>query len=72
MFFVLPVCVKDPSGRDTVPLANSLLVAANVLVFFLNAYLGWPLAGVGRGTSLFTVLAYGFTHAGALLPKDQP
>jgi membrane associated rhomboid family serine protease len=64
MFFLLPVQVKEPDGGQRVPFANALLIAINVLVFFLNGYLGWPLA-VGKGASLPTIITYGFAHADA-------
>lgn len=63
MFIVLPVQVKEPVGRDAIPLANALLIAVNVMVFVLNEYLRWPLA-VGSGTGMVTILTYGFAHVG--------
>lgn len=62
MFIVLPVQVKEPGGRDAIPLANALLIAVNVMVFVLNEHLHWPLA-VGSGTGVVTILTYGFAHA---------
>jgi membrane associated rhomboid family serine protease len=62
MFVLIPLQLKEPGGRDTIPTANALLIAVNVVVFFLNQYLGWPLA-VGRDTGLLTLLTHGFAHA---------
>lgn len=65
MFLLFPVQVREPNGRDTVPFANAVLIAVNVVVFFLNGYLGWPLV-VGPGTGWLSILTYGFGHSGAL------
>src|SRR5207237_9748472 len=48
-----------------IPLANALVIALNVVVFFLNQ-LGMPLQVVGQGTGLFSIVLYGFSHANAL------
>ncbi len=65
MFLILPLRVDESNGSERAPWANSLLIVVNVLVFFLTANLGWNLA-VGRGTSLATILTYGFAHADPL------
>jgi len=66
MFLFMPVRVHESSGSERVPWANSLLIVVNVLVFvFLTEIFGWNLA-VGRGTSLPTILTYGFAHSGPL------
>jgi membrane associated rhomboid family serine protease len=62
MFFLLPIQVRGSDDRDTVPLANALLIAANVMVYFL-AGAGAGLA-VGHGTGIFSIITYGFAHAG--------
>ena len=59
MFLAIPTHVHDGSRDAEAPWANSLLVAANVLAFFLGVH-----QPVGAGTSLFSVLGYGFSHAG--------
>ncbi len=65
MFLILPLRVDESNGSERAPWANSLLIVVNVLVFFLTANLGWNFA-VGRGTSLPTILTYGFAHADPL------
>ena len=60
--FLIPLRVKVQGGGEGVPWANALLVAINVVVFFLNSFLGWPLA-VGRGCNPLTIVTYGFEHA---------
>lgn len=58
MFFPLPIKIRDGRNFDTIPLANSLLVALNVLIFCL----GWH-PHVGRGSSPLGVVTYAFGHA---------
>jgi membrane associated rhomboid family serine protease len=65
MFAFWPLRVKEPDGSERIPWANALLIVVNVLVFFLNGFLGWPL-GVGRGSNLLTIVTYGFAHADPL------
>jgi membrane associated rhomboid family serine protease len=66
MFLFMPVRVGESNGSQRVPWANSLLIVINVLVYvFLTGALGWNLS-VGRGTSLPTILTYGFAHSGPL------
>lgn len=65
MFFIFPVKIRDLSGRETIPWANAFLIAVNVMVFFLNGYLHWPLV-VGPGTGMLSIITYGFGHASAL------
>ena len=59
MFLAIPTRVHDGSQHTEAPLANSFLVAANVLAFFVGLH-----QPVGPGTSWFSVLGYGFSHAG--------
>ena len=44
MFFLLPLRVNESDGSESVPWANSLLIAVNVLIFFLTASSAgtWP------------------------------
>src|ERR1700740_1789479 len=62
MFALMPLRVTEPGGSERIPWANALLIVLNVLAFFLTGAVGWQLA-VGRGTSLPTILTYGFGHA---------
>lgn len=59
MFLAIPTHVHDGSKHAEAPLANSLLVATNVLAFFMGVH-----QPVGAGTNWFSVLGYGFSHAG--------
>lgn len=61
MFFLMPLELKH-AGPRTPPTANAALVAINVLVYFFG--LSAALA-VGPGSAWFTVVGYGFAHAGA-------
>jgi membrane associated rhomboid family serine protease len=63
MFFLVPFRVSERNGGGPPPLANSVLIAANVVVYLLNAWRPLDLA-VGPGTPVVTVLTYGFMHAG--------
>ena len=65
MFILFPMRVREPGGRETIPTANSVLIAVNVLVAVLVGYLPASLA-VGRGSGVWTVLTYGFIHANPL------
>lgn len=58
MFFFLPLEVRQARAPAIFPLANVVLIAVNVLVFLLGGF--WA---VGRGSSLATVVLYGFSHA---------
>lgn len=62
MFFILPVRVEDNSPRYAVPLVNAILVAANVLIFWLGWSGHWV---VGPGTRWLSVVTYAFAHANA-------
>jgi membrane associated rhomboid family serine protease len=64
MFLVLPLRIQAANGSAAIPTANAVLIALNVIVFLLRDQLGLSLA-VGRGSSLPTVLIYGFLHADA-------
>jgi len=62
MFFLLPIQVRGTNDRDTIPLANALIIASNVLVYFLA---GAPIGlAVGRGTGVFSIITYCFAHLG--------
>lgn len=58
MFFPVPIKLRDGREFDTIPVANGLLIALNVLVFSL----GWQPC-VGPGTGLFSIGTYAFGHA---------
>jgi membrane associated rhomboid family serine protease len=63
MFFPIPTSIQHgPSGR-TPPLANSVIIAINVLLYCLGFSAAW---GVGRGSSPLGILTHGFVHAGFL------
>ena len=57
MFFPFPVKVRDGRQFEAIPLANSILVALNVLIFCG----GWHPA-VGRGSNPIGILTYAFGH----------
>ena len=59
MFLAIPTRIHDGFQNAEAPLANSFLVAANVIAFFLGIH-----HPVGAGTSLFSIIGYGFSHAG--------
>ncbi len=61
MFFCLPVSIDDPRQRQTVPIANSVLIAVNVLVFWFSQALS-----VGPGTGFLSIFTYAFAHAGIM------
>ena len=58
MFLFMPTKIYGQRRQQKAPLANSLVIAANVLAYFLGLHLP-----VGPGTSLFSVFGYAFTHA---------
>ncbi len=65
MFFLVPIKVNEPGGRDTIPLANAILIAVNVLVISFTGYQDQRLA-VGPGSGLLSIFTYGFSHANPL------
>lgn len=63
MFILLPLELKTPTGNSkALPVANVLIVAANVLLFLLTATWGthWV---AGPGANLLGIVLYGFSHA---------
>lgn len=58
MFIPIPVHIRDGQKLDSYPLANTVLIAINVLVFWW----GWH-PWVGTGSSPLTILTYAFGHA---------
>lgn len=60
MFFVVPTQFHDSHPRNSVPLANGLIVAANVLAFALGFSTYWF---VGPGTGPLSIITYAFAHA---------
>jgi membrane associated rhomboid family serine protease len=61
MFIAVPIQLKKTRQPDTVPVVNGLLVAVNVLAYWL----GWSAYGhVGQGTGLFSIVTYAFAHVG--------
>jgi membrane associated rhomboid family serine protease len=65
MFLALPIQHEQADPKPGVPLANSCLIAANVILFVLSTMAGWNF-GVGHGTGLIAILLYGFSHANFL------
>ena len=59
MLFLMPVKVEETAKRQTVPIANSVIIAVNVLLFVLSHRLA-----VGPDSGLASVVTYGFAHAG--------
>ena len=59
MFLAIPTKVHDAGSGCAAPLANSLIVAANVLAFSLGVH-----QPVGPGTGWTSLLGYGFSHVG--------
>ncbi len=59
MFAFIPLQLKQPGVKNTIPVANAALVAITVLVFCFGFCDGWV---VGRGTGLLSILTYGFAH----------
>ncbi|QDT27608.1 Rhomboid protease GlpG [Gimesia panareensis] len=59
MFFPIPMQVETEARQPTVPTANLVLIALNVLFYFLV-----PLESMmtGPGMPLMTILTYGFAH----------
>ncbi|MGH7192962.1 MAG: rhomboid family intramembrane serine protease, partial [Candidatus Saccharimonadales bacterium] len=60
MFFIAPLELEQRVAPPRLPLANSVLVAINILVFCLGLSTSWA---VGPGTGLFSIVGYGFAHA---------
>ncbi len=58
MFVPIPVNLRDGREFETIPVVNGLLVACNVLVFWI----GWHPV-VGPGTGLLSIITYAFGHA---------
>ena len=63
MFAVVPLDFRLKAPNRTLPAANLGLIAANVLMYVLARLFGWCWV-VGPGTSLLSVLLYGFSHWG--------
>jgi membrane associated rhomboid family serine protease len=59
MFFVVPVELRQPAAGRGIPAANAVVVAVNVVMFFLAWSGPWC---VGPGTGVLSVLTYGFSH----------
>ena len=59
MFFCLPVSVEDQRRRESVPIANGVLITINVLLFWFSQVMY-----VGPGTGFFSIATYAFAHAG--------
>jgi membrane associated rhomboid family serine protease len=62
MFLAVPLQLKQVRDRDTLPLANSVLIALNVLVYALGLAEGWQ---VGRERGVLSIVTYAFAHANA-------
>jgi membrane associated rhomboid family serine protease len=61
MFFVLPLKFKQRNGKDSIPAANALLIAVNIILFGLGGF--WT---IGPGSGLLNILLYGFSHWGLI------
>ena len=59
MFAFVPLQLKQPGTKTTIPVVNATLVAINVLAFFFGWCDCWA---VGPGTGLLSILTYGFAH----------
>ena len=59
MFVGLPVKVNDGARSESIPVANGLIIALNVLFYFLGVQMV-----VGPGSGLFSIIGYGFSHSG--------
>ena len=59
MLLAIPTCVHDGARQRSAPHANSLIIAANVLAFFIGIQ-----QPVGPGTGWTSLILYGFSHAG--------
>jgi membrane associated rhomboid family serine protease len=61
MFIAVPIQLKKTRQPDVIPVVNGLIIAVNVLVFWLGWSANWY---VGAGTGLFSIVTYAFAHAG--------
>jgi membrane associated rhomboid family serine protease len=61
VFIAVPIQLKKTRQPDTIPVVNGLLIALNVLVYWLGWSAYWQ---VGQGTSIFSIATYAFAHAG--------
>lgn len=61
MLAFVPLELEQPVDQPTIPTANAVLIAANVVVFGLTWSGPWVL---GPGTGMLSVLSYGFCHLG--------
>lgn len=59
MFFVVPLELKQPGTRPSIPVANALLIAVNALMFVCG-----KCQAVGPGSGLLSIVLYGFCHFG--------
>jgi membrane associated rhomboid family serine protease len=59
MFFPVPLEMKLPEAKPLIPVANTVLIVVNVLVYLLGGC-----GAVGSGTAMLTVVSYGFCHLG--------
>jgi membrane associated rhomboid family serine protease len=63
MFGIIPLEVEQQDAKRPIPVANVLLILANVLMFVIMRLTGWCWP-VGPGSGLFSILSYGFCHVG--------
>jgi len=61
VFFILPIRITSVGRPTTLPIANIVIVALNVVLYVLAACFGWSL-WVGRGSPLFSTISYAFAH----------
>jgi membrane associated rhomboid family serine protease len=59
MFFFIPWRLRQQAESKSVPAANLILIAANVLCYLLGVC-----CPVGPGSGLLSILLYAFSHAG--------
>ena len=58
MFFCVPVKIEDDRAYHQVPVANSVLIAINALMFWMSGVMV-----VGPGTGPLSIVTFGFAHA---------
>lgn len=63
MFILIPLELQEQEKRRSLPLANFVLIALNVLSFALMRLFGWCWP-VGPDSGILSIVLYGFSHAG--------
>jgi membrane associated rhomboid family serine protease len=62
MFFPIPLEMKQAETRSGIPVANTVLIAVNVLLYLCQGPSG--IRTVGPGSDVLNVVLYGFSHFG--------